>query len=152
MGKPLYAKDLHCSQNALVCNFQDSSRKGAENCFQGCGPDKIIFKVFVRALPEWGPGITHAQTHTHVHACTRMHVHTHSHTYAGGSSMTTITNRLGVWILWSTSVSYIWIFTGWALGIWETDNCSHQYRGEEVLQGRKGQFNRLIHWPFTFWF
>lgn len=25
MGKPLYAKDLHCSQNALVCNFQDSS-------------------------------------------------------------------------------------------------------------------------------
>lgn len=52
MGKPLYAKDLHCSQNALVCNFQDTSRKGAENCFQGCKADKIIVKVFVRALLE----------------------------------------------------------------------------------------------------
>lgn len=52
MAKPMYARDLHCSQKALVGNFQDSSRKAAENCFQGCRPDKIIFKVFVRALPE----------------------------------------------------------------------------------------------------
>lgn len=70
MGEPLCAKDLHCSQNALVRNFQDSSRKGAENCFQGCRPDKIIFKVFVRALAS------HARTHTVrlVYVRARMHV------------------------------------------------------------------------------
>lgn len=34
----------------------------------------------------------------------------------------------------------------------QMDNCSHQYGGEVQPQGTKGQFNRLIHWPFTFWF
>lgn len=32
------------------------------------------------------------------------------------------------------------------------DNCSHQYGEEVVAQGREEQFNRVIHWPFTFWF
>lgn len=137
MGKPLYAKDLHCSQNALVRNFQDSSRKGAENCFQGCRPDKIIFKVFVRALAS--------QAHTRRLVCMRARMHART----GGNSITTISNRLGVWIL---CVSSIWIFTGMSSETREMDNCSHQYWGEAVLQGRKGRFNRLIHWPFTFWF
>lgn len=67
-----------------------------------------------------------------------------------GNSITTITNRLGVWILWSTSVKLHLNIYRLSFGIWEMDNCSHQYRGEEVLWGSKGQFNRLIHWPFTF--
>lgn len=41
---------------------------------------------------------------------------------------------------------------GMSFGTWQMDNCSHQYGGEVLPQGREGQFNRLIHWPFTFWF